>query len=101
WLVPEKRFLALKIKKYLLPKFSNFFLVRENSNIVSENGNQAEKSCSGKNRNASKNVTGTSKSCPAPDSIGEDIPIIGTENWGETDVRKAIPKENKSKRQYN
>jgi len=101
WLVPEKRFLALKIKKYLLPKFSNFFLVRENSNIVSENGNEAEKRCSGKNRNASKNVTGTSKSRPASDSIGEDIPIIGTENWGETDVRKAIPKENKSKRQYN
>ncbi|RUO66252.1 hypothetical protein SAMN06297229_0256 [Pseudidiomarina planktonica] len=99
WLSERKRFFVLQILNFQYPSSPNFFVVRENHNIAAEEHKEEEKPRPGKKKNTNTKPTAASKTRPGSNSIPTDIKMSGEDElWGSTELRKAIPKENKTKK---
>lgn len=97
WLVPNKRFLALRIERFKYPRLPNFFIVRENHNLTGDDNRDAKPRKSGRKTNTNNNPRGSNSSGPTPNTLREDLHTNTGMNWGETPIRKPTPKENKTK----
>jgi hypothetical protein len=100
WLENRKRFFVLQILNFAYPPSPDFFIIRENHNIIAENGEREPAKRNPRTKNNNTKPKAASDKKPASDASPEDILINGdAEIWVNSKHRKAVPKENKTKSQ--
>lgn len=100
WLENGKRFFVLQILNFAYPPSPDFFIIRENHNIIAENGEQGSTKRNTRTKNSNTKPKAASDRKPSSDALPEDILVNGdSEIWVNSKHRKAIPKENKTKSQ--
>lgn len=100
WLENRKRFFVLQILNFAYPPSPDFFIIRENHNIIAENGEREPTKRNPRTKNNNTKPKAASDKKPASDASPEDISITGdAEIWVNSKHRKAVPKENKTKSQ--
>lgn len=100
WLENGKRFFVLQILNFAYPPSPDFFIIRENHNIIAENGERGSTKRNTRTKNSNTKPKAASDRKPSSDALPEDILVTGdAEIWVNSKHRKAIPKENKTKSQ--
>lgn len=100
WLENRKRFFVLQILNFAYPPSPDFFIIRENHNIIAENGEREPAKRNPRTKSNNTKPKAASDKKPASDASPEDIPINGdAEIWVNSKHRKAVPKDNKTKNQ--
>lgn len=98
WLENRKRFFVLQILNFMYPPSPDFFIIRENQNLIAENDERprAKRNTNTRNNNTSPKAASDRK--PSSDAIPDEILVTGDADiWVNSQHRKAIPKENKTK----
>ena len=100
WLENGQRFFVLQILNFAYPASPDFFIIRENHNIIAENGERGSTKRNTRTKNSNTKPKAALDRKPSSDALPENILITGdAEIWVNSKHRKAIPKENKTKSQ--
>ncbi|MEA3588409.1 hypothetical protein J6I75_08595 [Pseudidiomarina sp. 1APP75-27a] len=100
WLENGKRFFVLQILNFMYPPSPDFFIIRENHNIIAENGERASPKRNTRTKNSNTRPNAASDRKPSSDALPDDIQVTGdVDIWVNSKHRKAVPKDNKTKSQ--
>lgn len=100
WLENGKRFFVLQILNFMYPPSPDFFIIRENHNIIAENGERGSPKRNTRTKNSNTKPKATSDRKPSSDALPDDIQVTGdVDIWVNSKHRKAVPKDNKTKNQ--
>ena len=100
WLENGKRFFVLQILNFMYPPCPDFFIIRENHNIIAENGERGSPKRNTRTKNNNTRPNAASDRKPSSDALPDDIQVTGDADiWVNSRHRKAVPKDNKTKNQ--
>lgn len=100
WLENGKRFFVLQILNFMYPPSPDFFIIRENHNIIAENGERGATKRNTRTKNSNTKPQASSDRKPSSDALPDDIQVTGDADiWVNSRHRKAVPKDNKTKSQ--
>lgn len=100
WLENSKRFFVLQILNFMYPPSPDFFIIRENHNIIAENGERGSPKRNTRTKNNNTRPNAASDRKPSSDALPDDIQVTGDADiWVNSRHRKAVPKDNKTKSQ--
>lgn len=100
WLENGKRFFVLQILNFMYPPSPDFFIIRENHNIIAENGERGSPKRNTRTKNSNTRPNAASDRKPSSDALPDDIQVTGDADiWVNSRHRKAVPKDNKTKNQ--
>lgn len=98
WLSRGERFLVLQILNFKYPPSPDFFVIRQNHNIQAEQFEKERKSKPRNPGNSNNKPNGSSTNRPSPGVLPTEIQLSAEDEViGGTQIRKAVPKENKTR----